>query len=99
MDKETKEFVEACEAVSKKATPGPWRIWDDEQWSGIVRLDNGMIISETAVPENAEFVAHAREDLPKALGIIRAQAEEIQRLRENEEERRRTETTVVWGMK
>lgn len=117
MDKETKEFVEACEARATKATPGPWETCgasDNKCRCGLIWSipedmppftahaaddDAGAFFTHEQRCANAEFVAHAREDLPRALRIIREQAAEIQRLRKAEFDRLLSEPAVVWGMK
>lgn len=80
--KRESEIAERCE----KATPGPWcyggddRIYDDPEEYGAERclLQQYELGHEQQNWDNdAEFIAHARTDLPDALS-------EIKRLRERE---------------
>lgn len=65
-----------CEA----APEGPWTVQRGDYPYAYVRYEDG---EDTSVMrgEDAEFVAHARADLPAALDLIEAQAKEIAELR------------------
>jgi len=87
--------LEAIKAREKKATPGPWHqrihiVWDadpveDSLDAGQIckchyREDmNGLGVHDDI--HNAEFIAHAREDIP---ALVR----EVERLRKELENRR-----------
>jgi hypothetical protein len=69
----------AIKARCEAATPGPWRNFGD--WMIHTELDvekrgiPGDKLVDTVRKENAEFIAHAREDVPKLI-------EENERLRD-----------------
>lgn len=82
---ESKDAIEAIRAREQAATRGPWIVdhdFDDcspdgtpDQWpyrictrtlETIVDFTGGSEVSE----ENAQFMAHAREDIPKLLAEI-----------------------------
>jgi hypothetical protein len=71
-DEELKVIRERCE----KATPGPWRA-DGRYIETIEGAEEEMAIYDEGGHDelDAEFIAHAREDVPRLL-------EEIERLRE-----------------
>lgn len=81
------ELAEITERASK-ATPGPW--WHKDGWEGAMPGDEWYVYQEQPLGEiiccpcrsnpseaNAEFIAHAREDIPALLA-------EVRRLRELE---------------
>ncbi|WP_369043439.1 hypothetical protein [Streptomyces sp. Midd1] len=67
--------VEAREAA---ATRGPWRVERDEQkLTRLVVSDDGMLHADLGYLGNcnqadAEFTAHAREDVPQLIALVRA---------------------------
>ncbi|MFJ8798469.1 hypothetical protein [Streptomyces sp. NPDC102487] len=67
--------VEAREAA---ATRGPWRVERDEQkLTRLVVSDDGMLHADlgylgNANQADAEFTAHAREDVPRLIALVRA---------------------------
>ncbi|WP_199770748.1 hypothetical protein [Brevibacillus laterosporus] len=71
----TREEIEAICKRAEKATEGPWRVVPGKMvcfdiYDVYDKLDRSLIHRE----EDAEFIAHAREDIPKLLA-------EIERLR------------------
>ncbi|OZE04353.1 hypothetical protein CH249_25815 [Rhodococcus sp. 05-2255-3B1] len=86
----------AIEARAKAASRGPWAVWHDLDHQGFRTvgdaesyakiLANG--ITEEAEPtahvyidEDAEFIAHAREDVPALLAVLRERDNTIARVR------------------
>lgn len=70
----TQEEIEAIRERAKKATEGKWELADTTDGAWIVD-DDGDIISGTCERiDDATFIAHARQDIPKLLA-------EIERLR------------------
>lgn len=77
------ERLTAIEERAAKATPGPWerdtrrktqyRVYcDDEVGSGIADCESSyalMLCGDDFIA-NAEFIAHAREDVPYLLGVV-----------------------------
>lgn len=89
----TPEGLDTIEARANAATEGPWEIRGHE----IVRDSYGLATIQSlwiadidpVAPADAEFIAHAREDVP-ALVV------ELRRLRtENEEQRQRIDAALV----
>lgn len=72
--------VDAIEARANAATPGPWKLWGmtvmtDRHGTGdVADCDD---IAFTADPDrglrtfNADFIAHAREDIPALVAEVR----------------------------
>ena len=75
----TEQELAGLESLAKAATPGPWTANCD-----YVNNTEGFVCN-TATPEDADFVAAAREALPKLIAEVRrlqaieAAASEIQR--------------------
>ncbi len=80
----TNEQLEAirkrAEAATKGATP-EWYV--DEDYKDTVRdAWSGALIAHSIPTEaDAEFIAHAREDVPALLSLVAQQQAEIERLR------------------
>jgi hypothetical protein len=55
-----------------------------DPWKGYEVKDegNGIAIAETLTKADAEFIAHARQDVPELLDIIAEKDAEIERLKE-----------------
>lgn len=97
MDQKTKELVEAAEARANAARLGPWWVSGEfvraahpnQRFPGVLDIADGML------GEDAEFIAHARQDVPALCAIVREQVAENERLQariselENAEEERR----------
>ena len=68
----------AIRARCEVATPGPWRYrsWLESQWSGsthhVVETGVGLPgnVVNDASEQDAAFIAHAREDLPRLLARL-----------------------------
>ena len=81
-DRMTPEAIAEIRVRAEAATPGAWR--DDRRADGVPAVHNGKVrICDTYRADgqsvlNAEFIAHAREDIPALLA-------EVERLRTAEE--------------
>lgn len=67
--------IEAALARCEAATPGPWRLGLQDRLQVVVDNDNADEVADVgwgvAVgDEDAEFIAHARTDLPAALALL-----------------------------
>ncbi|MDN9011088.1 hypothetical protein QZ287_13680 [Brevibacillus laterosporus] len=67
----TREEIEAIRKRAEKATEGPWRVVPGKMvcfdiYDVYDKLDRSLIHRE----EDAKFIAHAREDIPKLLAEI-----------------------------
>ncbi|MBR8661186.1 ead/Ea22-like family protein [Brevibacillus sp. NL20B1] len=87
----TPEELAAIRERAEKATPGPWR------WSNAKVLNGkydfvpqGSYLADTLImfgdtyengEHDAEFIAHAREDIPRLLDALEAAYAEIERLK------------------
>ena len=82
MSENIDERLAAIRARAEAATPGPWHIEDDsnfknEEHAGSVVTEQGYYLAkiEPDVDDadgNAEFIAHAREDVPYLLDLVTA---------------------------
>jgi hypothetical protein len=78
---EDSERLEEIRAREEKATPGPWDSWRIDpsnawsKWS----FGNTQVNPDDLYKPDAEFIAHAREDIPFLL-------DEIERLRRSARE-------------
>lgn len=77
MTRLTTQEIEAIRERAEKATEGPWyyALNINEQTGEPdvlphVISDTQEVISENMYDENAEFIAHAREDIPKLLAEV-----------------------------
>ena len=67
--------IEEIKARAEAATPGPWLVHPHESAEGQLVVDEHYDnVAECYVPEDATFIAHAREDIPYLLA-------EVERLR------------------
>lgn len=71
---------------AEKATPGPWELWgDDDEMVGVVVCEmwptkvkvarSNAIVPFANTPDvldNAEFIAHAREDVPALCDALKS---------------------------
>ncbi|MCR8981473.1 ead/Ea22-like family protein [Brevibacillus laterosporus] len=85
----TREEIEAIRERAEKATEGPWRAVPTKMdcfdiYDVYDKLDRSLIHRE----EDAEFIAHAREDIPKLLAENERLHTKWQRLREYVDDRR-----------
>lgn len=71
-----KPDIKAIEARAAAATPGPWEASKDgwTAWAGNVK------IADYLDPDNAEFIAHARTDIPRLLDYIKELEAENEKL-------------------
>lgn len=78
----------AIRARAEAATPGPWERGGKWNETAVYAKDGTMIAGQwdyeeggiSEVPD-ADFIAHAREDIPTLLALIDEQQAEIERLR------------------
>ena len=78
--------IEEIEARTKEATPGPWMVeytWDRDgnEWPLIMAKNKDGEKQLELTWENAEFIAHSREDVPWLCKTVRqfvAQLEEVE---------------------
>lgn len=77
-----KDWVELAMERCEAATPGPWRAVDGDDMEGAViekandaEAEHMRRVAQAdgyEENENADFIAHARTDLPRALAAVRA---------------------------
>jgi len=77
-----RDRLSAIAARAEAATPGPWKLWAMEVLAdpvGDSNLDDGLLVAHTFRPEggpprtfNAEFIAHARADVPALVAFATA---------------------------
>jgi hypothetical protein len=57
------------------ATPGPWTWWCCDEESGVCQIDEILTVytseGDYIGPADAEFIAHAREDIPALVAEVR----------------------------
>ena len=78
--------LDAIRARADAATPGPWRTWNDGHvGSPTVHIGGGVMPTPGSDPAqrmpDAEFIAHARTDIPALLAALAAAHAETERLR------------------
>jgi hypothetical protein len=79
--------VDAIRQRAENATPGPWR-WSDKadaliaEGESFETIFNLRLVTPTSRAD-AEFIAHAREDIPALLAEVTRLSEENQRLRDD----------------
>lgn len=82
-EKELQEIKERCE----KATPGPWGL---DTWKNnlmvIATANCKIVVASRMQIRDAEFIAHAREDIPKLLREIEELKKQIEELKRQIEE-------------
>jgi hypothetical protein len=74
--------LDAVQARADAATPGPWRLTDGG-WGEFVQDSEGRelwALRHTPEVADAEFVAHARTDVPLLVAALREAHIEIARL-------------------
>lgn len=96
--------LEAIEARANAATPGPWAI---AKWRhGGVKSEaiNGLV-ADTTAPNDAEFIAAARTDIPTLLSEVRSQQSSLrgasiwQTNMQKEIDRLREEVEMIKGVR
>jgi hypothetical protein len=69
------EQLDAIEERANAATPGPWLPYSEERWCGVVTGERGeeveVMVGQAVSEADAEFVAHAREDVPALVTEVR----------------------------
>lgn len=70
----TQDDLNMIKERAKKATPGPWYA-DDERWPGNANLQYWFNthydgVGAAATKADAEFIAHAREDIPRLVAEV-----------------------------
>lgn len=92
----TDEQLAAIRERADAATPGPWatalEVDHDGQYWVVTPPDGSVLFSvckvghkgELKTEEDAEFIAHARQDIPALLAHIDALTAELATLRDNE---------------
>ena len=86
------KYYAEIEARVKAATLGPWKYKDNGFDGGVYSADGNMVVGgepcEGRIESddlNADFIAHAREDIPNLLADNRALQAELERLRKENE--------------
>ena len=77
MEKLSNAELQAIKERAEKATHGPWIECDGGY---VIEVDSEGIVAECGRELDAEFIAHAREDVPKLLSLVAQQQAEIERL-------------------
>lgn len=95
-----REERDAIRARAEAATDGPWRTWNDGHvGSPTVHIGGGVMPTPGSDPAqrmpDAEFIAHARTDVPALLDALDAAEAEVERLRENRDECHRAEVAYL----
>ncbi|MEH7521745.1 hypothetical protein V7149_00460 [Bacillus sp. JJ1503] len=85
MKRLTNEQLDAIRERVEKATSGPWFVKYGLDSAEVFVGDKRWIVAEIPKVSNAEFIAHAREDVPKLIAEIERLNEAIQQLSENRE--------------
>ena len=84
------ERLDAIEARKNAATPGPWKLWGMAVMAdpvGNSNLDDAKMIAKTHDPDrvlrtwNAQFIAHAPQDITDLLDLARKQQAAIDAVR------------------
>jgi hypothetical protein len=82
-DRLTPEEIAAIRERAEKATPGPWT-WlyglRNKLFTPVALFHDGKIVGRFVWEHDAEFIAHAREDIPRLLDALEATYAEIERL-------------------
>ena len=82
----TPEELAAIRERAEKATPGPWHVYAAYSLSDITPETRTCVVDcvasdGTLAREDAEFIAHAREDIPRLLDALEAAYAENERLK------------------
>lgn len=80
----TDDELAAIEAREQAATPGPWWVLEEQDSVSVLIGDQDDRVCELhhgeCLPfENANFIAHARQDIPRMVAEIRRMREQLQR--------------------
>lgn len=80
MKDDTRKLVDEAAARAGKATPGPWGVTECDQRFSIDRVRPFEGVGETLEKNDADFFAHARDDIPALCAAVRALDAENERL-------------------
>lgn len=79
--------LDAIEAREKAASPGPWLVsgWQDpdEFWFGDGYYEGGPAVLGSNGEADAEFIGHARADVPALVAEVRRLREKVAALEES----------------
>lgn len=64
--------LEAIKARVEATTPGPWAVDEDGHIAGDVDRFDPQFVASTVGGSNAQFIVHAREDVPALVAAIEA---------------------------
>jgi len=80
----TDDDLSEIEARCNAATPGPWEVRNPGCWPGEIGPTgvSGGSVATASCHDNAEFIAHAREDVPALVAEVRALREIVRPLAE-----------------
>ena len=70
MDILTKKEIEEIKSRLEKASPGPWRVASTTDGEYILDCDEFVVAAIFERKEDAYFVAHAREDIPRLVAEV-----------------------------
>lgn len=66
------KWIQEIKNRADKATPGPWEATN----KGVFR--GSVWVSENSTPENAQFAAHARDDVPVLIELVEEMARALE---------------------
>lgn len=66
----TKKEIEEIKSRLEKALPGPWRVASTTDGEYILDCDDWVVAAIFERKEDAYFVAHAREDIPRLVAEV-----------------------------
>ena len=74
--------LDAIEARTNAATDGPWswEVSDDRRWVDVTAPDYERVIATTHDDDLAEFIAHARTDVPALVAALRKAEAQVARM-------------------
>ncbi len=81
----TEERLKEIEERASKATKGPWfkEVDGDQPWFWVTGTDKSAdAIASYTEPADAEFIVHARTDVPELIAYVRKLQEKNAKLRE-----------------
>jgi hypothetical protein len=89
----TKDELDAIEARAAQATRGPWTNEDGkrqfiEAWAVIATKDGSFDVVTSGLDwDDAEFIAHAREDVPALVAEVRRLRQQVLDFENDDQER------------
>lgn len=78
-DQTTRPDITIIAARADAATLGPWQVHRDGILAGVADADSGYIAEPPLTWTDAEFIAHAREDVPALLVALAAERDRADR--------------------